>query len=435
MPAKYFFLLRRALAIVLGVLLLVGFAGWFYPLPLFDLQLVPLLQSLSLSFTTLACLLVGVVVVLTLLFGRIYCSTLCPLGLLQELLLFLYHPLFHRFKKKSSGNFYQKHYAWHYVLAALLLGAMLGGTALLVRMFDPYSIFGNAASKARFGLAVVMILAVVVFFRKRFFCVNICPVGAVLGWLSRFALFKIHFAADGCVKCGMCARHCPSGSIDYVNQSINNETCVRCLRCLVPCRKGSIIGASVQPKPEIPFSPARRRLLISAAVLGAFAGAFKAGASISQMVAQKVKRVIVPAGAKNYRDFANRCLNCNLCVGNCPMKIIKKADSEYPAVHIDYGENFCKYDCCKCSQVCPSGAIRKIPLSEKQNTQIAVAVVDEDRCIGCGLCVRECPRSVISKDEEKAMVDASECIGCGVCASVCPVKAINIYPVEEQRFM
>ena len=223
-------------------------------------------------------------------------------------------------------------------------------------------------------------------------------------------------------------------SIDYQNQVINNETCVKCLRCLAPCPKGHIIRQKAAPKPQPDFSPTRRKLLIGAVVLGALAGAYKSGLKISQDIAKKVKRVIVPAGAKNYHDFANRCLNCNLCVNNCPMKIIKKANNEYPVVHLDYGKNFCKYDCNKCARVCPSGAIEHISLKQKQNTQIAMAVIDEEKCIECGLCVHTCPKGIIAKQEgEKPIIDASECIGCGACHSACPVEAITIYPVEQHR--
>ena len=103
-----------------------------------------------------------------------------------------------------------------------------------------------------------------------------------------------------------------------------------------------------------------------------FATAFKGGLNLSKGIARKVKNIIVPPGAVSADRLVEKCLNCNLCVTNCPMKIIKKADNEFPAVHIKYQKSFCDYNCNKCSEVCPSGAIRSIALPETQKTQIGL---------------------------------------------------------------
>lgn len=118
------------------------------------------------------------------------------------------------------------------------------------------------------------------------------------------------------------------------------------------------------------------------------------------------------------------------------MKILKKADDGFGAVHIDYSNGFCDYDCHKCSEVCPSGAIRRISLAEKQKTRIGLASINPDVCIQCGLCVAECPRGIISKEDgEVPLIDSSGCIGCGVCHSVCPIQAISIFAVQEQQVL
>lgn len=112
----------------------------------------------------------------------------------------------------------------------------------------------------------------------------------------------------------------------------------------------------------------------------------------------------------------------------------KKADNEFPAVHIKYQKSFCDYNCNKCSEVCPSGAIRSISLPEKQKTQIGLAAVNEDSCIQCGLCVMECPRSAITKPQgEFPQINPGECIGCGACQAVCPVSAIKVGTVNRQK--
>lgn len=415
--------IRISLAVAVGILTILAFAGLFYPLKIFDAQITALLQRLLVDFSLSAVILLFVLLVMTLLCGRIYCSVLCPLGLFQEFLMLLY-------RRRTPV---QKSRPYKYFLAAAVFGVLAGGTVWLVRLIDPYTLFGSAASGAWLGGTVLFLLAVLVWFKGRLFCTNICPVGAVLGLLSKHALNQIYIENDKCVSCGLCASKCPTGSIDFKNKKVDNETCIKCFNCLENCHRGSL-HFGVKPAEPIPFSPARRRYLAGGAVIAVFALAVRGGIELSRTVAAKIKKIILPAGAGNAENFANRCLNCNLCVQNCPMKIIKKADGDYPAVHLDYTDSFCDYDCNICAQVCPSGAIRRLTLAEKQKTQIGLAAVNENVCIKCGLCVMKCPRQAISREEGGfPQVNNSSCIGCGACQNACPVKAITIVPVEKQN--
>lgn len=417
--------------IAIAVLVLCGLAFYrhTYPLKIFDLQFTAALQSGLVSGFGLGLILFAVLIVITLLFGRVYCGALCPLGLYQELLTILFKPFY---KKRKGAKEPMKHYVFAYLLAAILFGALCGGTAVLLRMLDPYSVAGNAMSGACFGIGFAIALAVLVFFKKRFFCTNICPVGAILGLISRFSLFKIRIDTDKCKMCSLCARSCPCGSIDFKNHTVNNETCVKCFKCLNHCGHSALYYGLPKSKPA-EFSIKRRQLLTSGAVLVLFGAAFKGGIELTKKIVTKVKQVILPAGSGTPEEFANRCLNCNLCVQNCPMKIIKKATADTPFVHLDYGDTYCDFNCHKCSQVCPSGAIKRISLKEKQNTKIANAVIDEDVCIKCGICATECPKKIIIKEDgELPIIQFDQCIGCGKCASVCPVKAIKIEPTPKQ---
>lgn len=422
MNKKYRYL-RGAVAAVVGVLSVLAFAGLFYPVPVFDVQLTALLQRALVDFSLFAAILLAGLLLVTFLFGRIYCSTLCPLGLYQEFLMLL-------FRRKVPA---QKNKPYKYFLAAITFGALVGGTVCLVRLIDPYTLFGSAVSGAWFGVSVLAVLAVLVWFKGRLFCANVCPVGVLLGFVSKHAVNKIYIENDKCVSCGLCAAQCPTGSIDFRNKAVDNETCIKCFKCMEGCRRSGIHYGKKSEAP-VPFNPARRRLLIGGAVVAAFALAVKGGIELGRTVAAKIKKVIVPAGAGSAEEFANRCLNCNLCVQNCPMKILKKANGDYPAVHIDYEDSFCDYNCNKCSQVCPSGAIKRLTLAEKQKTQIGLAVINEQTCVKCGLCVMKCPREAITKEDGGfPLVDANECIGCGVCQAACPVKAISIMPLEKQK--
>ena len=416
--------IRAVTAVVIGILTVLAFAGLFYPVKVFDIQLTALLQRVLVDFSLAAGILLGSLLVITFLFGRIYCSTLCPLGLYQEMLMLV-------FRRRIAV---QKSRPYKYFLAAVVFGSLVGGTTVLMRLIDPYSLFGSAAGGAVLGISALTVLAILVWFKGRLFCSNICPVGAVLGLISEHAVNRMYIEKDICVSCGVCASKCPTGSIDFKNKTVDNETCIKCFKCMSGCRKGGL-RYGLKPADKTPFSPVRRKLLAGGAAAAAvFVLAVKGGVELGKTVAAKVKKVILPAGAGSAGRFADKCLNCNLCVENCPMKILKKANGDYPAVHIDYAESFCDYNCNKCALVCPSGAIKRISLAEKQKTQIGLAVIDEETCIKCGLCVMKCPREAITKEDgEFPKVSADLCIGCGACKSTCPVKAITIAAAEKQK--
>lgn len=182
------------------------------------------------------------------------------------------------------------------------------------------------------------------------------------------------------------------------------------------------------------FSLKRRKFILGLSALVFCSSAFAAGVNASKNIAKKVKNVILPAGAHDANRMVNSCLNCNLCVRNCPNGILEKENKEFTAVHINYeqGKGYCEFNCNKCSQICPAGALKKLSLEEKQHTRIGIASISSD-CVGCSACVRVCPVGAISINKEhKAVLDGSKCIGCGKCKKACPVDAIKIYGVNKQ---
>jgi len=388
-------------------------------------------QNVFIGGGKLAVILLSAILILTLLFGRLYCSTLCPLGVYQELLMILFKP----FYKRRAQTGLQKHYVFSYIIMAVLWGTVVGGTVIFMRCVEPYAVAGSALSGTTYGLIFVLALAVLVFLKKRYFCTSLCPVGALLGLISRFSLFKIRFKENACKQCSLCAKMCPAGAIDYQNRQVNNETCIRCLKCLPHCRFGALeFGALNKPTvAQATFSLKRRELIKGGLLLLVFGKAITMGADFGRKFVDKIKSVILPAGSGNQADFSNRCLNCNLCVENCPAHIIKPKTDEVPHVYLDMSKSYCRYDCHKCSEVCPSGAIQKLSLKEKQKTKIATAVIDEDKCVKCGVCAMECPVKAIKKEGDAyPLVQFDKCLGCGKCANMCPVKAIGLEPVQKQ---
>ena len=425
--------LRWLVAAVVFILCILAFSGKFYGIQIFNAQFAALTQNALLNTSLFVLILLIVLLVITLIFGRIYCSVLCPLGILQELLMLMLTPI----KKliKRNEPFIQKHYKFSYMLAAVCFGGLLGGTAVIIRHFDPYSVFGNAMSFGIYGILFISLLAVLVFFKNRFFCSNICPIGALLGWISRCSMFKIRINPDICVRCAKCAQNCPMGCIDFKNGSVNNETCIKCFNCLGTCHRGALTYG-LNKNDDTAFDMGRREFLVKGGSFVLLALFFRAGLTYTKRVGQKFKKALLPAGAVSTKEFANRCLNCNLCVQNCPMKIIKKANKEFPVVHLDYKDGHCDYNCNKCSKVCPSGALKPLTLKQKQRTKLGTAHIDTAVCVKCGLCTLECPRKAISKEAGKnPIVNSKDCIGCGACQNVCPVGAIKVKPIEKQRLI
>lgn len=421
--SKKLYYLRLAAAAVVACLSVAAFASVFYKIEIFDWQLAPLAQKVMVDFSLGLLVVLLLIVAITLISGRLYCSLWCPLGLLQEVL-----ELVFRRRRKL-----QKNRPYKYLVMAFVWGMMLGGSVIVAQKIEPYAIAGQILSGAAYGLAILAILAVAVWFGGRVFCTNVCPVGAILGVIAKHSLLKIYIDDKACVACGACANKCQAGCIDIKNKTIDNEACVKCLKCLSVCPKRAIrYGKPLKQEPK--FDSGRRRLLTLGATLAVMAVAVKSGMVMAQNAAAKVKKVILPAGAGSEKEFVNRCLNCNLCVANCPMKIIKKANDDFKAVHIDYSDGFCNYDCHECSKVCPSGAIRSISLEQKQKTQIGLAVIETEKCIKCGLCVMSCPRKAIAREMGQVpKIDDTNCIGCGACKAKCSVGAIEIVAVEQQK--
>lgn len=430
-------------------------------------QFGPGLLSLTSVFfvDTLAAVLI--IVVATLLFGRIYCSILCPLGILQDGIAFLAQ----RIKGKAYRRYRfldtrpVKYGVFLFVLILGAAGVMLPLIALLpssnfftivsnvfLRFFcttDPkvgmpsYYCANPPAAAFGFSLGIFLVVAALAAWRGRIYCNTLCPVGAVLSLIGQKPLYRITLSQDMCVSCGLCEATCKGGAINAKKKSVLAENCVMCFNCIPACKRG---GVRLEKRPEMASFSLSRRHFIGAAG-GVVAGA---GAAV---IARKLEKVLppqschapaMPPGAGNAKRFHEKCVGCGICIRECEGKVLVPAVGQYGLAGfmqpvVDYSRGSCVYDCNRCSNICPPNALLPLPLEVKQTTRIGLASVDANTCVGCGLCASKCPAHAIAVNRQDgrnlASVNEDFCIGCGVCQDVCPLPdapAIKVSGVSEQ---
>ena len=410
--------------------------------------------------------------VVALLFGRLFCGALCPLGLWQDLVWRLRRALRRRRPAREGAAAFARRSAIERaarcVAAGLCFGALACGFAGGFLALEPYSVAWRGAHAAtRAGaallgalvpLAVVTALAA---WRGRLFCTALCPVGAALGLLAKAAPFRIRMN-ERCVRCGACAAVCPSHCIDLESGAVDNGRCTRCFACVGACKVRGIGYSAVSGRAQNTgraqdtpaFSASRRAFLKGAAALAA---GLAAGAALAKIgagrIAAAAKRAlgILPPGAGDPERFASRCTGCLRCAQVCPSGIIRPAPGGVGPVRLDLSAGACQYDCHRCAEACPTGAIRRMPLAEKQRTKIAKVEFHATHCIVyqgeshfCGRCAEACPTEAIELRRNGAprVPKADRCIGCGACQLACPGmhadddpegvvrKAMRVVPLE-----
>lgn len=479
---------RIALAIIflIGITLLFldftgtihAWLGWMA-----KIQFLPALLALN----------VGVIialVALTLLFGRIYCSVICPLGVMQD--------VFAWFGKKAKKNRYSYSKPLNflrYTMLAVVIVAFVLGLGSIVALFAPYSAYGRIAnnllapiwawgtnllavwaekhnsyafytvevwlkSGLTLGVAVVtlVVLGVLAWRNGRTYCNTICPVGTILGFLSKYSLFRPVIDTDKCNGCGLCARNCKAACINSKQHTIDYSRCVACMDCIDKCHKGAIsYRPRTKRKNESEVNDGRRRFLTTTAVV-ATATAVKAQEKIvdgglavieDKKIPERSTR-IVPPGAISLRNLRQHCTACQLCVSVCPNGVLRPStDIEtFMQPESSYERGYCRPECTKCSEVCPAGAIIKIDKADKSSIQIGHAVWVKENCVTltdgvhCGNCARHCPTGAIQMvtsdpDNPDApwipVINEAICIGCGACENLCPARPFSAIYVEGHK--
>ena len=424
-------------------------------------------------------------IALTLVFGRIYCSVICPLGVFQDLLA--------RLRRKKNKYSYSKEVKWlRYPVLAVFVLAGVAGIGSLFQLLAPYSAYGRIATMIfqpiwKLGnnlLAMVaermdsyafytidtwmrslpvliiaavtlVVLAVLAWRGGRTYCNTICPVGTILSFFARFSWLKIRFDEEKCKNCSLCSKNCKAACIDFKTHTVDYSRCVACGNCIDSCKFDALkYSSSMQTKKNVSVDASKRSFLLASALVSTAAMAQKKEklmdgglADIEDKVAPQRQTPLTPPGSLSLQNLSTRCTGCQLCVSECPNQVLRPSGDLMHLMQptMSYEHGYCRPECTRCSEVCPAGAIKKIDQDEKTSIQIGHAVWIKKNCVvltdevECGNCARHCPSGAIemvpldhdNEDSPKVpAINEAACIGCGACEYVCPSRPFSAIYVE-----
>ena len=495
MSLAYLKKIRLVFSIIYFILILILFIDFTSLIPekLYDsiifLQFVPSLLKFR-NLLTISGVGFILIIILNLIFGRVYCSFLCPLGILQDITSYISKKVK---RLKRYDYIYLTPMNWlRYGLLGMFIIALLSGLTVIVSLLDPYSIFGRIASGLIRPMVVKvnniivsllqnleiynlfhvdlkpepwLVIFVSVFFllliivlsinKGRLYCNLICPVGTFLGLFSKISLFKISIKKDTCTSCRLCERVCKAGCISIPTQKVDFERCIGCYNCLTICPVDSVeykIHKKTNPKKPIDslnkdINPNRRQFL------GIMALIFVARKGRSQDVVQNTALIraertipVSPPGSISVEHFNDSCTACHLCISACPTHVLQPAYTDYGLIGfmqavMDNHAGFCNYECVKCAEVCPTGAIQLFDLEDKKLIQVGKAKFEKGNCIvetegtDCGACAEHCPTKAVRmvpyiNNLVIPEVNENICIGCGACEYACPTTPYKAIYVE-----
>lgn len=483
MKLKHFRVILAVLSFALITFFFVDFAGLF-PQELFTLAKIQFIPALLSGFLGV----VAVLLVLTLVLGRVYCSIICPLGIFQDFIYWIRK----RFRPKMKNKFTREKKILRFSVLVLVIATYFAGFTLVLSLLEPYSAYGRIAAnvlrpvymagnnllasvfnhfgnytlynidiftQSLFSLIVALITLFIVTFLAaiygRTLCNTICPVGTVLGYLSKISFLKIRLDEQSCTSCGLCEKSCKASCIDSKNKTIDYSRCVACYDCLTSCKRNSIAYKfhfnrknTVETKTEVADVSKRRFIgtLAATTLIAPVSSLANSFDSLKSRTFYKKQYPLSPPGSVSSEHLLEKCTACHLCVAKCPSKILKPAFMEYGPAGImqplmDFKHGFCNYDCTMCSSVCPNDALKNLTVEEKHKLQMGRVVFVKSNCVvftdetRCGACSEHCPTQAVKMIPYKngltiPSTDPDICVGCGGCEYVCPALPIKAIYVE-----
>lgn len=451
----FFFLLTLLFLDFTGTLH--AWLGWMA-----EVQLIPAILAVNAGVLI-------VLILLTFIFGRLYCSVICPLGIFQDLISSI-----SGVRKGKKNRFrYSRAKSWlRYGVLGLFVIALFAGISSIVSLLDPYAAYGRIASGMfaplyrwgnnllamaaesigsyafystevwmkswiTFGVAALtlFIIGLLAWRHGRTYCNTICPVGTTLGLLSKVSIFKPVFNTDKCNSCGLCARNCKSACMDVKSHQVDYSRCVTCFNCIDKCKTGGIKYVPTIPgkinKRQTTGSEAKisdnsnatkdlsRRNLLTLLGTIALSGLAKAQekhvdgglATIEDKKIPDRKTSVLPPGASAAQNMKAHCTACQLCVSACPNDVLRPSSrlETFMQPEMSFERGYCRPECVECSQVCPAGAIKPITPADKTAVSIGQAVWIKDNC-------------VVNTDE----------VQCTNCERHCPTGAITLVSRDPQ---
>ena len=470
-----------------------GFPGIFLPPDMF-LKMDPIvLFGAGLAARTLFAY-AWIVVVLfcaSAVFGRFFCSYICPMGITIDWMDNLFKP----FRKKKTYDSVQFMSKARYLLLFFIAGSSLlkvsfvfwispmalatrfYGTvlnpiarlfiaegAVVLRMaargFSIESLSYAVIATPRFmqvWATVAIMLGVIALglLTPRFFCRYLCPSGALFSMVSLRPLLK-RSVGDNCSGCGRCRRYCPMDAIAPSFRDTDTRSCITCRTCVMVCPEHAVAFTFSGNYKPVGFSRPRREFFAATAA-GAAASLITLSNALgfyrlSPAIAGP-RGVIRPPGAVPEPDFLARCVRCGACMAACPTNTLQPiglpagfSGLYSPAIVPALAP--CDPECNRCGSVCPTNALTLLSKSEKIAAKVGTARIQQTRCLAweqnkpCLVCDEVCPFDAVQfrqlPDHQVAVptIIENKCWGCGYCESRCPVrpdKAIIVEPYGALR--
>jgi len=442
-----------------------------------------------------------ILVVLTILIGRFFCGWLCPLGTTMDIV----DRIFLRRIRRGQKNIKLRN-AKYYILVLFIVSSIF--SLQIIWLADPLSIvtrsyaitlypYFNYVTRSTFDtlyhikgissvsepvygilrqylmplqqpvfrmhllfLGIFVVILLLGILQRRFWCRNLCPLGALLGLLSKHLSFFRRRVSDKCIDCGKCIRVCGLGAIPENPKQYFPQECTECMSCAKVCPVKAISFRIKQPFADKPASPPKGLGLSRRAFVKSVAAGM---AAVPLLKLDYSKRnldesVIRPPGSLPEEEFLDRCIRCGLCMKVCPTNGLQPTILEAgiggigtPILVPRVG--YCEYVCVSCTRVCPTNAIKELLEDEKKKVKIGTARIDTTRCIpwseyeDCLVCEEQCPvptkaikfevRDITTftgdiRRIKFPVVLKDKCIGCGACENKCPVKPKAAIVVTSQ---